>query len=91
MLEKENLVGESNEKMLDHIFACHEELRRIRKELVELSKPSTNTRIKQFPKSTEIWNHVTSFLVWNPEYNFEHTRKIAELVSKYISRKQLNA
>lgn len=52
---------------------------------------SDNKHIKQFPKSTEIWNHVTSFLSWNPGYDSKHAREIALLVSKYISQKLLNA
>lgn len=43
MLEDQNFVGCSSPLMLDHIFDCHDEIRRIKKELVDISKPPTNT------------------------------------------------
>ena len=76
MLEKENLVGESNEKMLDHIFACHEELRRIRKELVEVQKTAPNkqsTSASQIADELEVYFDPEGDI--DPRYTFDFVKE----------------
>ena len=43
LLEDVNVVERSADAMLDHVFECHDELRRIRKELAEARHATDNT------------------------------------------------
>jgi len=53
---------------------------------VESTEKSPNISSFQFPNAEETWNHVTSWLSWNPQKidDIELLRKVAEVVYKFV-------
>ena len=53
---------------------------------VESTEKSDNKSSFQFPSAEEVWNHVTSWLSWNPHKinDIELLRKVAEVIYNFI-------
>lgn len=48
-LENENLVGESQPKMLDHIFLCHDKIKKLKAILEEYGDPKNYYEHIEYP------------------------------------------